>query len=293
MNINDKLIEAAASGRVNCVRRLLDLGADIHVEDDEGPDTPLQLAAMHGHSATVKLLLDRGADIHAASGFDEPEGALLHASEYGHAKTIALLLDHGADIHAADFIGNNAAIRRAAGNGHFKAVKLLLKCGADIPMFDDHVLFSAANSGSVETVSLILDCCNYRMVNPDVALVALATVGNHRELASLLNRNIDISVINLAFCRAAVKGHGLTVALLLEYGASIREDNDEAVHGAALNSHTETVAMILGRYENSALLTIKAALHERELLEAIQTEIHRRQMKALLEFYRTLPELEI
>ena len=323
MNINKKLIKAVIAGQIENVRALLDLGADIHSKndfalsqaafnghtkivellldhgadihagDEEGPDSALQFAAMRGHTDTVKLLLDRGAGIHSVDGFDEPEGALLHACEYGHADTVALLLDYGADIHTADYIGRNAPLRRAAGNGHHETVKLLLERGAVIPEEDNHVLGWAAEAGSAETVTLILDWGKYRESNPELALVVLATIGDIREVDALLNQSIDQLALELALCRAAPKGHVETVALLLDRGAGIRGHNDEALHGAALHGHTKIVDLLLARYGNSELLEVRSDTKEANLLLPIHAELQKRQMVTLRKFYRGLPKMEI
>ena len=293
-SMNDfALSQAAFNGHTKIVELLLDHGADIHAEGEEGPDTALQFAAMRGHTDTVRLLLDRGAEIHSVDGFDEPEGALLDACEYGHADTVALLLDYGADIHTTDYMGPNAPLRRAAGNGHHETVKMLLERGADIPKEDNHVLCAAAEAGSVETVSLLLDWGQYRESQPELSLVVLATIGDHREVDALLKQSIDHLALDLALRRAAPKGHVETVALLLVHGASIRGDDDEALQGAALHGHSSIVAMLLGRYKNFELLEVRADTKATNLLLAIHAELQKRQMMALRKFYRGLPEMEI
>ena len=54
------LAEAAKHGRTNVVSTLLENGAS--VENREGYDTPLMLAAMYGQEEEVSLLLKHGAD---------------------------------------------------------------------------------------------------------------------------------------------------------------------------------------------------------------------------------------
>jgi len=275
------------------VELLLDRGADLHVEEDEGPDSPLQLACIYGHTDTVKLLLDRGADIHAADAFATAEGPLLFASEFGHVKTVRLLLDNGANIHAADYMGPGAPLRRAASNGYFRTVKLLLDRGADISESDNHMLRAAAELGSVSTVRLLLKIGKFRQTNPELALVVSATVGCLRDVESLLREPIDDLAVDLALRRGAAKGHSNLVAMLLDYGASIRENDDEALHAAAMYGHTATVSLLLSRYQNSDLLTIRGDIKEGNLLHAVQGELLRRQIVVLRQLYRNLPTMEI
>lgn len=54
---------AVSHGRQEMVRALLECGADVNVQDDEG-STALMCASEHGRAEIVKLLLDQpGCDI--------------------------------------------------------------------------------------------------------------------------------------------------------------------------------------------------------------------------------------
>jgi uncharacterized protein len=83
---------AAAEGRVETTRWLLDHGADPNARSADGV-TALWLAAADGRANTVRLLLDRGADPNLdASGF-----TILDAGQRsGSAKVAALLRRAGA-----------------------------------------------------------------------------------------------------------------------------------------------------------------------------------------------------
>ena len=60
---------AALEGRVDCVKELLDAGADVnHKNKDQ--DTALLLAAPKGHADIVKILLSAGAKINAGDKND-------------------------------------------------------------------------------------------------------------------------------------------------------------------------------------------------------------------------------
>ena len=63
-DINDKdqlLIFSAEHGKIDFVKYLLDIGADIHAKNDDA----LRWASSKGHTKVVKLLLDAGANVHA------------------------------------------------------------------------------------------------------------------------------------------------------------------------------------------------------------------------------------
>jgi len=89
--------EAAASGRKDAVRLLLDRGAAIDGRDSRGR-TPLMHAAKHGHTDVAALLLGRGA---ALLMDDNSWGPLHHAAASGCKDMVELLLEKGADVHAS------------------------------------------------------------------------------------------------------------------------------------------------------------------------------------------------
>ena len=69
---------AAMNGHVRCLQRLLELGVDRDVRDNEEGMTPLHLAAHAGRVECVNALLDAGADVRAktreARALDSPTG---------------------------------------------------------------------------------------------------------------------------------------------------------------------------------------------------------------------------
>lgn len=61
-NGHTPLMEAASAGDVECVRILLDAGANVNTHSHEFKETALTLAAYKGHAECVAYLLSRGAD---------------------------------------------------------------------------------------------------------------------------------------------------------------------------------------------------------------------------------------
>ena len=76
-------------------------------------------------------------------------------------------------------------------------------------------------------------------------LIDAANNGNINEVALLLDRGADIHAEKDEALRlAAYNGHTETVALLLDRGADIHAEKDEALRWATKNGYTETVAIM-------------------------------------------------
>lgn len=86
------LCGAAEHGHCDCVRLLVEHGADVRRDSSD----VLHLAAKQGETECVSLLLHLGADIHSDSDL-----ALRLAAKNGHADCVSLLLDRGADHFVA------------------------------------------------------------------------------------------------------------------------------------------------------------------------------------------------
>jgi len=103
--LNEALLNAAASGQADVVEALLERGANIEAKNNLGA-TPLIFAAVQGHSRVVKLLLGRGADVNAktATGITP----LIGAASAADADVVQLLLEDGADVSVKDQQGHTA-----------------------------------------------------------------------------------------------------------------------------------------------------------------------------------------
>jgi ankyrin repeat protein len=72
-------------------------GLPADVQDDDG-NTPLMLAAYHGHAATVRMLVERGADVDLRNGRDQSPVA--GAVFKGEDEVVRVLVKAGADLDA-------------------------------------------------------------------------------------------------------------------------------------------------------------------------------------------------
>ena len=96
----------AREGMTDELAGFVDHGLPVDVEDEDG-NTPLMLAAYHGHAATVGMLLDRGADVDLRNGRDQAPVA--GAMFKGEDEVVRLLVGAGADLDAGTPSGRATA----------------------------------------------------------------------------------------------------------------------------------------------------------------------------------------
>ncbi|XP_051204008.1 uncharacterized protein [Lolium perenne] len=147
---------AAANGRLRVCRYLVqDLGFPVDAPDSHC-DTPLVLAATHGHTKTAAYLLECGADPHAKDSHGE---TVLHwAASNGDLELAKLLLEKGAGPGATNARGT--PLHNAAARAHPEVVALLLSHGADPNNVVNCVftpLITSIVSGSLECMKLLIE----------------------------------------------------------------------------------------------------------------------------------------
>jgi uncharacterized protein len=129
------VFEAAALGRTQRLRELLD--EDPSHANDFGDDGfhPLGLACFFGHVEAARLLLEGGADVDALSTNEQIQTAAIHAAaaasgdEATRYELVKLALEHGADPNLRQG-GGFRAIDAARQNGDERVERLLLDHGA-------------------------------------------------------------------------------------------------------------------------------------------------------------------
>jgi ankyrin repeat protein len=154
--ISAAIIEAAKTGNIKEVERLLQRGADVNSSDTVG-DTPLREAAGNGYTKLVDFLLSKGANVNApdSSGWTP----FNHAVYKCHKDIVKELIEKGAWVSMKDWFGNTA-LSWAAEGCDTGMVRLLLKAGAEVNA-ENHIgdtpLNKAINyGGSFDVIKLLL-----------------------------------------------------------------------------------------------------------------------------------------
>lgn len=152
------IFEAAAAGRLDRVRELLDQDPDLI--DAIAPDgfQPLGLACFFGHEEVVAFLLERGAAVDSPS--HNPMKVMpLHSAVAARSLEITrMLLERGAPVNAVQ-ADNFTPLHAAAQNGDVEIVRLLLAAGADPDLCDaegNTALDLARAEGHIGVIDLLL-----------------------------------------------------------------------------------------------------------------------------------------
>lgn len=131
------VFEAAAFGRLERLRELLDENASVATAYSADGFTALHLAIFGGQEEAVRLLLERGADPNALSTGEVARVPPLGTAAFVRSVPLArLLLDSGADVDGRGE-GGFTALHTARQNGDDALAALLLERGADASLATD------------------------------------------------------------------------------------------------------------------------------------------------------------
>ncbi|XP_068240444.1 uncharacterized protein [Palaemon carinicauda] len=217
------LHEAAFSGDVDAVRRLLDSDFDINCRNRYG-ETPLHLASFKGNVAVIRLLLEKGALINARKSNEETP--LHRAINNHHRESVEVLLSNGSDVNAQDEKGRTP-LHLAVIKGNVEITHLLLR---EKPK---------------------LDLRNYESQTP----LHYATIKrNHQMMKILIKERAKLDNLNntgnTGAHHAAFNGHRDTLEILLEAGFKVNFPNikgNTLLHLAAREGHEKVVDLLINK----------------------------------------------
>jgi ankyrin repeat protein len=122
------LLLAAKHGHPEIARELLDRGAD-HTIGDADSSQPIHLAAVGGHTEVINLLIARGDNVNAID--NKGTTPLLFAISYRQSETAGWLIENGADISVANNRGLTP-LHYAAARQQYDMVDRLIELGSHI-----------------------------------------------------------------------------------------------------------------------------------------------------------------
>lgn len=121
---------AAKNGNLVMVRCLLDAGATIQQQQNEGEECALVYAIKSGNIGVISLLLQAGADVENEYGETSLLEESLSVEPTNRMKIVQLLLDAGVDIDANG--GTGTALITAAKENDIEMARFLIQAGADV-----------------------------------------------------------------------------------------------------------------------------------------------------------------
>ncbi len=125
------IFEAAATGKINHVIRLLARDPELVNAYAEDGFQPLGLACFFGHYDTAEYLVRAGAPVNSSSRNGLKVTPLQSAAAGKHHRIVKMLLDHGADPNVREANGFTP-LHAAAQNDDIETIRMLLLGGADL-----------------------------------------------------------------------------------------------------------------------------------------------------------------
>lgn len=233
-DITFRLLEAARSGQVTTLRKIMDEEpCDVNGTDPRMGNTALHFAVYSYHvPVLIRLLSHPDIDVNSRNrlGFTP----LLAAVECGYTAVVRLLLRHQPDLSSADKQGFTA-VHKAVLTGNLEILQLLL----DMP-------------------DVSLNCSS---LEQGLTPLHQAAFHGREDIVRLLvekgaNVNPTSSNGTTPLHMAALKNHAKAVQALLELGAHAEEqDNHDrtALHYACLYGHTETAVLLCAQGSSTTI----------------------------------------
>ena len=146
----------AQAGKLDYVEYLIDHGADIDAQDNDG-NSPFMLACLSNRVDVYKYLHDKGADINIQTKrYGTP---LTFATSWGWLNLAQLLIEWGANIEGKD-CEDHTPLNIAVNNGKVEFVELLCSKGANINSKNENemtYLHIASQNADFDVAKILID----------------------------------------------------------------------------------------------------------------------------------------
>ncbi|CAH1790766.1 unnamed protein product [Owenia fusiformis] len=201
-------------GNVECVKLLLDAGADTNVKGESGY-TPLHAAAISNFVQICEELLVKGSNVNIQNKHGYTP---LHLAAWdGHFEIVKLLLDNGA-LHDTRTDDKNTQLALAAHGNHSNIIDLLLTQGCDVNNADkdnDTPLMYCTYNGDLESCKKLIEHganINFRNVQNTTALWNAVQMNHPKVVQLLLENNADLDVAS-----RGIDQHAQSIGVVLIY----------------------------------------------------------------------------
>ena len=200
---DEKLIEAALSGKHECLNALIRAEADVNTRG-KLRKTPCMFAAQSGHLNCLDALIKAGADVNACGS--NGKTAMLLAAETGKSECVKMLVEAGADVNDCETVGllrGKTVLMQAAEKGHIECLNILLEAGADVNQRSKHeatALMYAANADRMGCIKALVHAgadVNLSNDRGNTALVMVADHGNVHEIQVLLKFGAHVNKVRM------------------------------------------------------------------------------------------------
>lgn len=151
------IFEAAATGKINNILRLLARDPQLVNAFAEDGFQPLGLASYFGHTDVAEFLIKAGAPVNSPSRNGLSAAPIQSAAAAGHTKIVDLLLKNGAHANVREQNGYTP-LHAAAQNGDLETLRTLIYAGAHLTARSDDgktPLDLALKEGHTEAVKLL------------------------------------------------------------------------------------------------------------------------------------------
>jgi ankyrin repeat protein len=249
---------AATHESPECLQVLIDFGADVNHQDRERHRTPLICAAFSGRVECMRLLLEKNADV--ALTYTDGRTALHQAAAFGHPECVLLLIEAKANVNQATEDGFTG-IHWACQNGEVECLRLLVENKADVDCKNEvgeTGLILAAHYGDSECVKVMM--CVKVMIEAKADVDCKDNYDNTALTAAVEDKQFNCLMVLLDHSNggggasAATKAHALGTVLKSEEGFSASEQVAAFMllaHGTDIDAATEDISSKLARSTGS------------------------------------------